>query len=134
VTATGEHCWVLDSEGLSRWVRGDRRMGVMIKAADKAGIRVLTTAMTLIEAYDSRIQKARWQWALSAVHVAAVTGEIAQEAITLMERAGLKGHKYAIDAALAAIALRQPGPVTIFTSDEDDMSKLCGNRLVIERL
>lgn len=131
---TGEECYVLDSEGLSRWVSGERRMGLRIKAADRAGIRVMTTSMTLIEAYDSRVHKAAWQWALSSVHVAPVTQEIAGEAIALLKNAGLRGHTYAIDAALAAVALRQQGLVTVFTSDEDDMGKLCGDRLVIEKL
>jgi hypothetical protein len=57
-----------------------------------------------------------------------------KEAITLLGNAGLHGHKYAIDAALAAIALRQPGPVTVFTSGEDDMRKLCGDRVVVIEL
>jgi hypothetical protein len=35
---------------------------------------------------------------------------------------------------LAAVALRQPGRVTIFTSDEDDMRKLCGDRVVVVKL
>ncbi|MFJ4281933.1 hypothetical protein [Streptomyces massasporeus] len=39
---------------------------------------------------------------------------------------GLLGHEYAIDAALAVIAGRQPAGVVLFTSDEDDMGKLCG--------
>ncbi|WP_326666857.1 hypothetical protein [Streptomyces sp. NBC_00385] len=37
-----------------------------------------------------------------------------------------ESHKYAIDAALAVIAGRQRGRVVVFTSDEDDMGKLCG--------
>ncbi|GHB15714.1 hypothetical protein GCM10010377_01410 [Streptomyces viridiviolaceus] len=57
-----------------------------------------------------------------------MTEEIANEAIGLLKEAGLHGPKYAIDAALA---LRQPGPVTVFTSDEDDLRKLCGDRVVV---
>jgi hypothetical protein len=34
------------------------------------------------------------------------------------------GHKYAIDALLAVVALRQKGQVTVFTSDVDDLEKL----------
>ncbi|MEE1766325.1 hypothetical protein [Streptomyces sp. SP18BB07] len=40
-----------------------------------------------------------------------------------MKETGLHGHQYAIEAALAAVALRQPGPVTVFTSDEDDIAR-----------
>jgi hypothetical protein len=63
-----------------------------------------------------------------------VTEQVADAAIDLLQDAGLHGHKYAIDAALAAVALRQPGRVTIFTSDEDDMRKLCGDRVMIVKL
>jgi 6-pyruvoyl-tetrahydropterin synthase len=43
--------------------------------------------------------------------------------------AGLHGHKYAIDAAVAEAALRQHRPVVMLTSDIDDMVKLCGDRV-----
>ncbi|MDX3313661.1 PIN domain-containing protein [Streptomyces sp. NPDC054884] len=94
----------------------------------------MTTSMTLIEAYDPKRRLPAWQWALSLIRVEPVTEEIAQEATGLLEEAGLHGHKYAIDAALAAVALRQPGLVTVFTSDEDDMRKLCADRVVVVKL
>ncbi len=56
---------LLDSEGLSLAVRGDRRMGVLIRQANRRDIPVLTTSMTLIEAYDNRAKPAAWQWTLS---------------------------------------------------------------------
>jgi hypothetical protein len=43
--------------------------------------------------------------------------------------AGLHGHKYAIDAAVAEAALRQQRPVVMLTSDIDDMAELCGDRI-----
>jgi hypothetical protein len=52
----------------------------------------------------------------------------------LLKDAGLHGHKYAVDAALAAITRRQPEDAVVFTSDKDDMSKLCGERTIIEPL
>jgi predicted nucleic acid-binding protein len=130
----GETAYLLDREGLSRWVRGERRTGVRIKDAHRLGVRVMTTSMTLIEAYDVRTYLPARHWALSRVHVEPVTEEIAQEAIGLLEETALHGHRYAIDAALAAVALRQPGPVTVFTSDEDDLRKLCGDRVVVRNL
>ncbi|WP_325099924.1 PIN domain-containing protein [Streptomyces sp. GMY02] len=131
---TGEAVYLLDCEGLSRWVRGERRMGARLKEAHGLGIRVMTTSMTLIEAYDVRAYIPAWQWALSRIRIEPVTEEIAKEAISLLREAGLHGHKYAIDAALAAVALRLPGLVTIFTSDEDDLRKLCGDRVVVVSL
>jgi len=134
VTTAAEHVYLLDCEGLSQWVRGDRRMGSRIKEADRLGLRVMTTSMTLIEAYDMKTYRPAWHWAPSRLHVEPVTEEVAREAISLLKEAGLHGHKYAIDAALAAVALRQQEPVTVFTSDEDDMRKLCGDRAVVRKL
>jgi hypothetical protein len=106
-------------------------MGVRVKDAHRLGIRVMTTSITLIEAYDVRTHVPAWDWALSRVHVEPVTEEIAGEAVGLLRETGLHGHKYAIDAALAAVALRRREQVTVFTSDEDDLRKLCGDRVVI---
>jgi predicted nucleic acid-binding protein len=128
------HVYLLDSEGLSQWVRGDRRMGLRLKDADRSDIPVVTTSMTLIEAYYTKLHRPAWRWALSRLRVEPVTEQIANDAIDLLQDAGLHGHTYAIDAALAAVALRQPGRVTIFTSDENDMRKLCGDRVVVVKL
>ncbi|HMG62465.1 MAG TPA: PIN domain-containing protein [Streptosporangiaceae bacterium] len=129
-----ELVYLLDSEGLSQAVLGNRAMGARLKDADRSGIRVVTTSMTLIEAYHGRVKKSAWSWTLSKIAVEPVTREIAAEAIGLLETAGLHGHKYAIDAALAAVALRQRGDVTVFTSDEEDMRLLCGDRIVVQRI
>ncbi|MEU6906024.1 PIN domain-containing protein [Streptomyces coeruleorubidus] len=119
-------CYVLDCEALSRAVLGDRAMLARLKDAHRSGIRVVTSSMTLIEAYHGRVQRAAWAWAMSRVVVEPVTREVADAAVKLLQDTGLHGHKYAIDAALAVIAGRQPGGVVLFTSDEDDMGKLCG--------
>ena len=58
-----------------------------------------------------------------------VTEQAARAATGLLKEAGLHGHKYAIDATVAELALRQPGPVAVLTPDVDDMAKLCGNRV-----
>ncbi|MFH8497639.1 hypothetical protein [Streptomyces coeruleorubidus] len=118
-------CYVLDCEALSRAVLGDRAMLARLKDAHRSGIRVVTSSMTLIEAYHGRVQRAAWAWAMSRVVVEPVTREVADAAVILLQDTGLHGHKYAIDAALAVIAGRQPGGVVLFTSGEDDMGKLC---------
>jgi hypothetical protein len=118
--------FVLDSEALSRAVLRDRAMTGMLTKAHQSGIRVVTSSMTLIEAYHSKIRRPVWNWAMSRVVVEPVTRDVADEAIGLLGATGLHGHKYAIDAALAVIAGRQSGRVAVFTSDEDDMGKLCG--------
>ncbi|WP_327094985.1 hypothetical protein OIE68_33675 [Nocardia vinacea] len=53
----------------------------------------------------------------------------ATAAAELLKQAGLHGDKYAIDATVAEMALRQPGPVAMVTSDIDDMRRLCSSRV-----
>ncbi|MFF2410306.1 PIN domain-containing protein [Streptomyces sp. NPDC058092] len=118
-------CYVLDCEALSRAALGDLEMKARLKDAHRASVRVVTSSMTLIEAYHGRIRRADWNWAMSRIVVEPVTKDVADEAIALLSDTGLHGHKYAIDAALAVIAGRQRGRVAVFTSDEDDMRKLC---------
>lgn len=50
----------------------------------------------------------------------------------LSDAGGLHGHKYAIDALIAAMSLRSPAPVLVLTSDRDGWSKLCGDRVQIK--
>lgn len=58
--------------------------------------------------------------------------------IDRLKTAGLHGHKYAIDAVLAAVAVRTAErglEVTVFTSDVDDMGKFpAGHRIRVERV
>ncbi len=126
--------YVLDCEGLSRAVLGERAMSAMLKDAHRMGITVLTSSMTLIEAYHSKVRRPVWDWRMSRLVVEPVTREVADAAIALLEESGLHGHKYAIDAALAVIAGRQTGDVVLYTSDEDDMRKLCHPRVRVRRL
>ncbi|MGW1180520.1 hypothetical protein ACWD7Y_00280 [Streptomyces drozdowiczii] len=126
--------YVLDCEGLSKAALGDPRMKARLKDAYRTGIRVVTTSMTLVEAYHDRIRRPAWDWAMSGVVVEPVTQDVAEEAIRLLRATGLHGHKYAIDAVLAVIADRQPGLSIVFTSDRDDMEKLCGAGAVVKEV
>ncbi|WP_218040279.1 hypothetical protein [Actinomadura sp. WMMB 499] len=63
-----------------------------------------------------------------------MTGQTAEAAAELLKSTGLHGHKYAIDATVAGVALRQPGPVAMLTSDIDDMFQLCGDRVRLVRV
>lgn len=127
-------CFVLDSEALSRIALRDRTFTGILTKAHQSGIRVVTGSMTLIEAYHGKIRMPAWNWAMARVVVEPVTKDIADEAIRLLREAGLHGHKYAIDAALAAIANRQPGRTALFTSDVDDLRKLCRPRVQLRGL
>ncbi|MGC0377450.1 DNA-binding protein [Streptomyces sp. SAI-229] len=120
---------VLDSEGLSAWIAQDRKTAAMFQVFHATGADFVVGANTIVEVSHARVNTARLRWALSRVRVEPVTERAAKAAAELLKAAGLHGHKYAIDATVAEMALRQPGPVVILTSDVDDMSRLCGDRI-----
>jgi predicted nucleic acid-binding protein len=117
---------VLDCEGLVKWCRADQRVTALVREAQDNDFRVVVSALTPIEAQDVRTKADRLRWYLSRLRIEPVSEEISMAAIELLRTQGLHGHKYAIDAVLAATALNAVKPVIILTSDEDDMTKLCG--------
>nr|WP_202524058.1 PIN domain-containing protein [Kitasatospora sp. SID7827] len=123
---------VLDSEALSLLLRNDRGMAARIEASRQVGVPVLVSALTIVEAARGKTDLARLKWVLSRLRVEPVSQEDSLTAVALLQDAGgLHGHKYAIDALVAALALRVPAPVIVLTSDRDDWSKLCGKRVII---
>jgi len=126
--------FVLDCEALSLAVRGDRTMIGWLDLAARGEADVITSPMTLVEAYDGRTTEQRWDWVLSRVKVADLSKEEARRARRLLADTKLHGHKYAIDAMLAVVALSQRGQVTVFTSDVDDLEKLLPDRIVVRRV
>jgi hypothetical protein len=117
---------VLDSEGLSKLYLKDRTLLALVQAAADEGVRVATSAMTTLEADYERVHPARISWVLSRIDIHDVTVELAAQAAVLLRTHRFHGHKYAIDAVLAAIARSAPGPVTVVTSDPEDLTTLCG--------
>ncbi|MGA5408011.1 PIN domain-containing protein [Streptomyces lavendulocolor] len=122
---------VLDSEGLARAVQRDRTITGWLALARADDLRVITSAATLVEVVHPRINRPALEWTLSRLVVEPVTEPIARHAAGLLADAGLHGHKYAIDAMLAATALAAPGPVTILTSDPEDLTALSGGRVTV---
>lgn len=120
---------VLDSQALSAWVEQDRKILAMLQAFHAMAADLVIGANTIVEVSHARVNMPRLRWALSRVKVEPVTEAAAKAAAELLKNANLHGHKYAIDATVAELALRQPGPVAILTSDIDDMTRLCGNRV-----
>ncbi|MFJ2646271.1 DNA-binding protein [Streptomyces sp. NPDC087420] len=120
---------VLDSEGLSSWIGQDRAFLAMLKVFHEMGADLAIGANTIVEVCHSRTHIPRLNWALSRIKVEPVTEQAAKAAAGLLEEAGLHGHKYAVDATVAEVALRQPKPVALLTSDSDDMTKLCGSQV-----
>ncbi|MFH9982119.1 type II toxin-antitoxin system VapC family toxin [Streptomyces sp. NPDC017179] len=117
---------LLDSGGLSKLYLKDRIVLTLVQAASEEGIRVATTVMTTLEADYERIHPARIRWVLSRIDVHDVTKSVTDQAAALLRGHDLSGHKYAIDAVLAAIARSASGPVTVLTSDPEDIAQLCG--------
>ncbi|MEU6867804.1 hypothetical protein ABZ924_31995 [Streptomyces sp. NPDC046876] len=126
---------VLDCEALSKAARGDRTVRAMIRRSPNREMRVVTSALTTLEAWDPRagVRQEAWNWMLSSVDIVHTDDDTIATARMLLKEAGLHGHKYAIDAVLAAIALRASGPgaiVHVLTSDADDMKRLLGGHPV----
>ncbi|GAA2383174.1 hypothetical protein GCM10010420_01510 [Streptomyces glaucosporus] len=120
---------VLDCEGLSKFVSDHEPVVALVAEARKRGMEVVISALTIIEAVHRRTDRARLARVLSGMRIVPVGDEEAKAASAMLISAGLHGHKYAIDAAVAETALRQRRPVVMLTSDVDDMAKLCGDRV-----
>jgi len=123
---------VLDCQALSLLATDDRAMLARVEAARRSGARVLVSVLTIIEATGPKTDLARMRWVRSRLAIVPVVEQDADTAVQLLRGAGgLHGHRYAIDAAVAAMALRQPGRPTVVTSDPGDWARLCGDRVHI---
>ncbi|MEU0373092.1 PIN domain-containing protein [Streptomyces sp. NPDC006283] len=96
--------------------------------------RVITSAATLVEVVHPRINRPALEWTLARLVVEPVTEPIARHAATLLADAGLHGHKSAVDAMLSATALAASGPVTVLTSDHEDLATLCAGRVTVVKV
>ncbi|MBZ4320127.1 type II toxin-antitoxin system VapC family toxin [Streptomyces huiliensis] len=123
---------VLDSEALSKLCRRHRTMTMWLDVARRLDLVVVTSAATLVEARDPKAPQAAFDHAVSLTKVRPVTEEIARAAGKLLTAEGLHGHKYAIDAMLAATAHAEHGNVTVITSDVDDLRRLCRPHIAVE--
>lgn len=92
-------------------------------------MEAVISALTITEIAHRRTDKARLAWLLSGMRITPVGEEEAKAASAMLIGAGLHGHKYAVDAVVAEMAVRQQRPVVMLTSDIDDMTKLCGDRV-----
>ncbi|WP_239311024.1 hypothetical protein [Frankia sp. Cj3] len=122
---------VLDRAGLSAWIVQDRQVAAMIQIFSELESDLVISATTIIEVSHAGVNIPRLNWLLSRIKVEPVTKETAKASARLLKEANPHGHRYAIDATGAEVALRQPGPVAMLTSDVDDMSKLCGGQVYL---
>jgi predicted nucleic acid-binding protein len=122
---------VLDSVGLAKAVLRAREVTQWLALALADDLRVITSAATVVEVAHPRLNRPALEWTLSRVVVEPVTEPIARRATAILAEAGLHGHRHAIDAMLSATALAAPGPVTVLTSDPEDIATLCGRNVTI---
>ncbi|MFD5367124.1 DNA-binding protein [Streptomyces sp. NPDC127103] len=122
---------VLDSEGLAKAVLRDREVTGWLALARADDLRVVTSAAALVEVMHPRINRAALEWTLSRLVIEPVSDTVARGAAALLAANGLHGHKHAIDAMVAATALAAPGPVTVLTSDPEDLTVLCAGRATV---
>jgi predicted nucleic acid-binding protein len=130
-SATPAGTLVLDSEGLAKAVLRAREVTQWLALALADDLRVITSAATVVEAVHPRLNRPALEWTLSRVVVEPVTEPIARRATAILAEAGLHGHRHAIDAMLSATALAAPGPVTVLTSDPEDIATLCGRSVTV---
>lgn len=74
------------------------------------------------------MHQARFDYAVSRVNVTPPTETIARHASKLLAEAGLHGHKYALDAMVAAHRTFSPAPVP------EDLVMLCGPGVRVLRI
>ncbi|HLX48558.1 MAG TPA: DNA-binding protein [Streptosporangiaceae bacterium] len=125
---------VLDSEGLSKTVLRERAMMARLAQAHLDGLRVVTSAATLVEARNPQMDQARFDWAVSRLIIEPVTEPIARAASKLLVTNGLHGHEHAIDAMVAATALAAAAPRIVLTSGPGDLTRLCGKSVHVVRI
>ncbi|MFB4312733.1 type II toxin-antitoxin system VapC family toxin [Actinomadura sp. 21ATH] len=132
--ATPAGTLVLDGEGLAKAVLRDREVTGWLALALADDLRVITSAATLVEVMHPGINRAALEWTLSRIVIEPVTDTIARQAAALLADGARHGHKHAIDAMLSATALASAGPVTVLTSDPDDIVHLCGPRVTVIKI
>lgn len=125
---------VLDCGGLSKLVLRTPELTEWMAAAEADDLRVVMSSVTLVEARDPKINQARFDYAVSRVNIVSPSEAIARHASRLLAAARLHGHKYALDAIVAATALASPAPTTVLTSDPEDLVMLCGHGIRVVKV
>lgn len=115
---------MLDAEGLVKLAGGDRVTRDRFEAARRRRSHVVTAASTLTEVLRGGAGDAGLHRVLGRMTVIPVDKEIGRSAGELLGRTGLSGHRCALDALLAVVALAQPRPAVLLTSDPADLVRL----------
>jgi predicted nucleic acid-binding protein len=115
---------VLDAEGLVKLAAHHPRAYARVKAARNRNGLVVTAASTLAEVLRGGPGDAPLHRVLGQITVIPIDKQQGRAAGELLGRTGLSGHRCALDALLAVVALDQPRPVVVLTSDPRDLGRL----------
>jgi len=115
---------VLDADGLAKLAAGDERARARFEVARRHRRRIVTAASTLPEVLHGGPRDAGVHRLLGDVEVIAIDAAAGRAAGELLGRLGLSGHRHALDALVAVVALAQRRPVLLLTSDPRDLGKL----------
>jgi predicted nucleic acid-binding protein len=115
---------VLDAQGIVKLAAGDPAVRALVQTAHQRYDSVVTAASTLAEVLRGGSADARIHRILQRVTVTSIDKEAGRKAGELLGATGLSGHRCAVDAMLAVVALAQPRPALLLTSDPDDMARL----------
>ena len=114
----------MDAAGISKLAAKDRRAYQRFEIARENHGTIVTAASTLAEVLRGRPQDAAVHHWLKLITVVPIGKEHGRAAGELLGRTGLSGHRCALDALLAVVALAQPRPVLLLTSDPRDLGTL----------
>jgi predicted nucleic acid-binding protein len=115
---------VLDADGLSKFAEGNSRAVSFAKDAYDVRAPVVVAASTLAEVLRGSPRDSRVHRVLRRIDIAPIDMTKARAAGELLGRLRLSGHENALDALVAIVALAQPRPVVLLTSDTEDMTRL----------
>jgi predicted nucleic acid-binding protein len=115
---------VLDAEGLVKLSAGHPGAVSRARAANRRNAVVVTAATTLTEVLRGDQRDAPVHRVLRKVKVVSIDSQQARAAGELLGRTGLSGRSHALAALVAIVALAQPRPVVLLTSDTGDMARL----------
>lgn len=115
---------VLDAQGLVKLAAGDPAVRGLVQTAYRRYDDVVTAASTLVEVLRGGAADARIHHVLQRVTVRSIDKAAGRKAGELLGATGLSGYRCPVDAMLAVVALAQPRPALLLTSDPDDMARL----------
>jgi predicted nucleic acid-binding protein len=115
---------ILDAEGLTKLAAGDPRVLARFELARRLQRHIVTAASTLAEVLRGVHGDADIYRVLKDVEVVGIDKDRGRAAGELLGKTGLSGHRCALDALLAVVALAQPRPAILLTSDPRDLRKL----------